>query len=177
MRIYGKIKSNYKRDTRGSSIPESSQKSLITFLNYLNHPDLSNRDKLFEEMLEKYNVTESGDFISMQSLNDLLTKLEIKFGAVTEELKTYKSLDEVKKELEEEKKKLAAEWEKLEEERKRLEAEQEKLDSEKKEVNLAKEKVEAERNKLEAEKKAVDLAKEKVEAERNKLEAVEDQEP
>jgi len=131
----------------GTSLPAITQKSLIIFTNYLNHPDLSKKQKLFDDMHDKYLEAEVSEFMRMQAFNDMLSMLEIKLGALTQEMKTHKTLEEKEIEfeakeiefekLEEEKKKLAEEWEKIKKEKENLEAEKISLKNEKE--NLLKE--------------------------------------
>lgn len=114
----------------GTSLPAITQKSLITFTNYLNHPDLPKKQKLFDDMHDKYLEAEVSEFMRMQSFNDMLSMLEIKLGAITQEMKTFKTLEEKEKEFEvfeDEKKKLAEEWEKLKKEKENIEAEKNNL--------------------------------------------------
>ena len=66
----------------GKSLPDSNQKSLNTFVKFLNHPKLSKKPELFEKMLERYKDVEDNNFISMQAFNDLLNMCDIKLGAV-----------------------------------------------------------------------------------------------
>ncbi|MFX1256263.1 MAG: hypothetical protein ACFFAN_00240 [Promethearchaeota archaeon] len=169
---------NLMENPSGMSLPEGTQKSIATFLNYLNHPKLQNKTKLFEEMVEKYAIAEASDFRKMQALNDMLNMLEIKLGALTGKVKKWKSLEDIREELLEEKKKLAEGWENLETEKKeielareKLEAEREKLDMEKRGVEAAKESLTVERKKLEVEKRGVEAAKESLTVQREKLEA------
>jgi len=131
----------------GTGLPAITQKSLIIFTNYLNHPDLSKKQKLFDDMHDKYIEAEVSEFMRMQAFNDMLSMLEIKLGALTQEMKTHKTLEEKEIEfeakdiefekLEEEKKKLAEEWEKIKKEKENLEAEKISLKNEKE--NLLKE--------------------------------------
>lgn len=63
----------------------STQDAISGFLKYLGHKELQNRVQIFEEMLEKYNLTEAGNFERMQSFKDLLNKVEIKLGPIPTE--------------------------------------------------------------------------------------------
>lgn len=124
----------------GTSLPAITQKSLIVFTNYLNHPDLSKKQKLFDDMHDKYIEAEVSEFMRMQAFNDMLSMLEIKLGALTQEMKTHKTLEEKEIEFEafeEEKKKIAEEWEKIKKEKENLEVEKVSLKNEKE--NLLKE--------------------------------------
>ena len=182
----------------GSSLLENTQNSITTFLNYLNHPDLQNNPELFDEMLEKYEEVEAVDFITMQTFNALLNKMEIKLGKVSKEMKTWKNIDEREKDLEKELKKIEEEkenskedWEKLQVERKKLKLEWEKLEVEKgklkeeqekfievrqkfvtERVELTLEQAELilERSNLESEKEKLETVKKKLEAMQKKIE-------
>jgi len=123
----------------GTSLPEQIRKSILAFHNYLNHPDLYKKPELFDEMHEKYEYAKATDFLKLQSFNDLLNKLEIKLGEITEEMKTFKSIKEEKDYLEKEKENLA-------EEIKKLQAEKELLKKEKEQLKEEKETLEAEKN-------------------------------
>ncbi|TFG01731.1 MAG: hypothetical protein EU539_13730 [Promethearchaeota archaeon] len=129
----------------GTSLPEITQKSLITFINYCNHPDLHKKPKLFDIMYDKYDEAKKTDFMKMRSFDQMLNMIEIKLGTITEEIKTYKTLDEKVNELEDQKKVLNEEWEKLELEKEKFKQ---------KEADLAKEweKLREEQNSLKIEK-------------------------
>ncbi len=43
----------------GTSLPETTQKSIINFINYLNHPDFAKKPKLFDDVYEKYEEVKS----------------------------------------------------------------------------------------------------------------------
>jgi len=111
----------------GTSLPETTQQSIINFINYLNHPDLHKRPKLFDDVFDKYEEAKATDFMKMQSFNDMLNMLEIKLGAITEDMKQYKTLEEKMHDLEEEKKRLAEEWDMIRSEQEKLKGETEKL--------------------------------------------------
>jgi hypothetical protein len=68
-----------------NSLLPSTQNAIETFTNYLDHRELQNRAEIFEEMLKTYNSIESGNFEKMQSLTNLLNKVEIKLGPILEE--------------------------------------------------------------------------------------------
>ena len=183
----------YLNSISGKSLPEKTQKALITFTNYLNHPDIRTRPQLFQNMLDKYEAAEEIDFIQMQAFNDLLTMIEIKLGQVSDEMKTYKTMDERIQELKEAKEKIAAEWETIEEERSQLALNQKSLEVDKNNLEVEKKKLEAEieeikikleedrkklvtevedaKIKLEEEKKKLEAESEKIEAEKMKLES------
>jgi len=74
----------------GTSLPESNQKALRTFKDYLNHPKLMIKPELFQRMLETYKEVKDNDFISMQAFNDMLNMLEIKLGPVPVEMEQEK---------------------------------------------------------------------------------------
>lgn len=170
----------------GSNLHENTQISINTFLNYLNHPDLQNNPELFDDMLEKYEEVEAIDFITMQTFNDLLNKMEIKLGKLSEEMKTWKTIDEREKDLikemktiEEEKNNLKEGWEKLEVERNKLKLEWEQLEVEKgnwieeqEKFNEERQKFVAERAKLTLEQAELSLERSKLESEKEKLETV-----
>ena len=115
----------------GTSLPEQIRKSILTFHNYLNHPDLHKKPELFDEMHEKYEYSKATDFLKLQAFNNLIDKLEIKLGEITDEMKTFKSIKEEKNDLEREKEKLAEEVKKLQEEKDQLKKEKEILEAEK----------------------------------------------
>jgi hypothetical protein len=78
----------------GTSLPEKTQESLMTLMNYLNHPDLKTRPQLFDELYEIYEKAEKNDFMQMQAFNHFLNKLEIKLGSLTKEMKSFKTIEE-----------------------------------------------------------------------------------
>jgi DNA repair ATPase RecN len=104
----------------GTSLPENTQKSIITFINYLNHPELYKMNRLFDEIYEKYEEVKASEFMKMQTFNDLLNKLEIKLGTLTQDMKKYKTIEEKIEELDNTKNKLSEEWNKLKVEHDRL---------------------------------------------------------
>ncbi|MFX1477621.1 MAG: hypothetical protein ACFFCI_05785 [Promethearchaeota archaeon] len=146
----------------GSNLHENTQISITTFLKYLNHPELQNNTELFDEMLEKYEQVEAVDFTTMQTFNNLLNKIEIKLGKVSEELKTWKSINEREKDLK-------REVEKLEKENKKVKENEEKLELEKKQLTLEWEKLEVERGKLIKEKEKLNEERQKFTTEKAKL--------
>jgi hypothetical protein len=111
----------------GTSLPDTTQKSIISFINYLNHPDLAKKPRFFDEVYDKYEEAKNSEFMKMQSFNTMLDMLEIKLGPVTKEMKKYKTLEEQMQDLEEEKKKLTEEWNKIKFEQERLKTDTEKL--------------------------------------------------
>ncbi|MFX0073473.1 MAG: hypothetical protein ACFFAO_20540 [Candidatus Hermodarchaeota archaeon] len=128
----------------GTSLPESTQNSLITFINFLNHPDLHKKSDIFDIMYEKFEEAKNSDFMKMQAFNHMLNMIEIKLGKITEEMKTYKTVEEKSQELENAKNTLSEEWEKLDAERKKIDQ---------KELDLAREweKLKEEQNTLKME--------------------------
>ena len=112
----------------GTSLPELIQTSILTFHNYLNHPDLHRTPELFDEMHEKYEFAKATDFLKLQAFNDLLMKLKIKLGEITEEMNTFKSIKEQSRELEAEKTRLAEEVKKLQEEKEQIKKEKDELE-------------------------------------------------
>lgn len=147
----------------GLNLHENTQISITTFLNYLNHPDLQNNPKLFDEMLEKYEEVEAVDFSTMQAFNDLLNKMEIKLGNVFKEMRTWKSIDEREKDLKREIKK-------IEEEKENLKEAGEKLEVERKKLKLEWVKLKVERGKLKEEQEKFEFVKKKLEEMQKKLE-------
>jgi hypothetical protein len=111
----------------GTSLPETTQKSIIDFINYLNHPDLAKNPMLFDDVYDKYEEAKASEFMKMQTFNAMLNMLEIKLGPVTKDMKKYKTLEEKMHYLEEEKKQLAEEWNKIKSEQERLKNEKDKL--------------------------------------------------
>lgn len=111
----------------GTSLPETTQTSIINFINYLNHPDLAVKPRLFDDVYEKYEEAKASEFMKMQSFSNMLNMLEIKLGPVTKEMKKYKTLEEKMQDLEEEKKRLSEEWNKIRSEQERLKSDAEKL--------------------------------------------------
>jgi len=111
----------------GTSLPDTTQKSIIRFINYLNHPDLAKKPRFFDEVYDKYEEAKNSEFMKMQSFNTMLDMLEIKLGPVTKEMKKYKTLEEQMQDLEEEKKKLTEEWKKIKSEQERLKRDKESL--------------------------------------------------
>jgi len=160
----------------GSNLHENTKNTIITFLNYLNHPNLQYNTELFDEMLEKYEEAEAVDFFAMQEFNNLLNKMEIKLGKVFREMKTSKGFDEREKDLkreiqkiEEEKENLKAGGEKLEAERRKMKLEWEKLEVERGMLKEEQEKLKEGGEKLEVERKKMKLELEKLKVERGKL--------
>ena len=137
---------DFLNSTSGTSLPEKTKKSLITFLGYLNHPVLIKKTALFDEMKDKYDKTVELDFLSMQTFDDMLNMCDIKLGAITDEMKTFKSPEKRKKELDEawgefeaEKEKFQAKLNNLESEREAIKAEREKIETERSQINLDRE--------------------------------------
>ena len=166
----------------GSSLLESTQNSIIIFLNYLNHPDLQNNTELFDEMLKKYEEVEVVDFVPMHAFNNLLNTIEMKLGKVTEEMKTWKSIDEREKDLtkemmkiEEEKESLKKGWEELEAKTENLKVEWQKLDVERGKLKEEREKFNEMRQKFSTERVELTLERANLESEKEKLEHVKKQ--
>ena len=166
----------------GSSLLESTQNSIIIFLNYLNHPDLQNNTELFDEMLKKYEEVEVVDFVPMHAFNNLLNTIEMKLGKVTEEMKTWKSIDEREKDLtkemkkiEEEKESLKEGWEELEAKRENLKVEWQELDVERGKLKEEREKFNEMRQKFATERVELTLERANLESEKEKLEHVKKQ--
>ncbi|MEJ2248271.1 MAG: hypothetical protein P8Y70_16340 [Candidatus Lokiarchaeota archaeon] len=146
----------------GISLPENTKESIIKFINYLNYPNLHLKQKLFDEIHEIYSLTEQQEFIKMQSFNEMLNKIEIKLGKVTEGMKKFKTIKEQKEDLKRERDKLNMEWERFdkkikafEQERREILKEKENLEREKSEILKEKEKIERLREDLELDKKKI----------------------
>jgi len=90
----------------GQSLPQKTQESITVLLNYLDHPNLPNKPKLFDDMSEKYKMGKSSDFTTMQAFNQMLNMAEIKLGKISE-IKKVKTIEEIKKDLENEKERLS----------------------------------------------------------------------
>ena len=146
----------------GSNLHENTKNTIITFLNYLNHPNLQYNTELFDEMLEKYEEAEVVDFFAMQEFNNLLNKMEIKLGKVFREMKTSKGFDEREKDLK-------REIQKIEEEKENLKEGGEKLEVERKKMKLEWEKLEVERGKLKEEQENFNKARQNFATERANL--------
>ena len=78
-------------------------------------------------MLEKYEEAEAVNFTTMQTFSDLLNKMEIKLGKLSEEIQTWKPIDEREKDLKEEMKKIQEEKNNLKESWENLEVEKNKM--------------------------------------------------
>ncbi len=156
--------------TSGMSLPEKTKKSLITFLGYLNHPKLISKTGLYEEMREKYDKAEAQDFLSMSVFDDMLNKCEIKFGAITDESKLWKSPEERKKELEAEVENFEAEKELFQENLKNLEIESEAMKVEREEMETKKCQMEKELENLGIEHEKMKVEREKLETEKRQIE-------
>ncbi len=170
----------------GSNLIESTQISITTFLHYLNHPDLQNNTELFDEMLEKYEEVEAVGFTKMATFENLLIKMEVKLGKLSEEIKTRKTIAEGEKDLkeeiekiEEEKQNLKEGWENLEAERNKLKLEWDHLEVEKgnlleeqKKFNEERQNFLTERTELTLERAELSLEQSKLDSEKEKLESV-----
>ncbi|TFG29737.1 MAG: hypothetical protein EU532_02520 [Promethearchaeota archaeon] len=146
----------------GTSLPENTQKSIIEFINYLNHPDLHKKPNLFDDIYEKYEEAKESDFMKMQTFNTMLNMLEIKLGPVTKEMKKYKTLEEKIKDFEDEKKRFSEEWDKLK-------GDQEILNTERESLVKEKEKLSQENNKLKDDIDALKKEWDRIEEEKAKL--------
>ena len=62
----------------GGRLLPKTEKSLKTFSEYLENPELQNQVVLVEEMIDKYNAVEASDFTSLQSFDNFLVKMSIK---------------------------------------------------------------------------------------------------
>ncbi|KKL95669.1 hypothetical protein LCGC14_1852240, partial [marine sediment metagenome] len=156
--------------TSGTSLPEKTKKSLITFLDYLNHPKLISKTGLYEEMREKYDKAEEQDFLSMSVFDDMLNKCEIKLGAITDESKKWKSPEEKKKEFEAAIENFEAEKESFQENLKNLEIESEAMKVEREKMENEKGQIEKERENLVIEHEEMNEERKKLEAEKSQIE-------
>ena len=154
--------------TSGMSLPEKTKKSLITFLGFLNHPKLVKKTALYDEMREKYDMAKEQDFLSMSAFDGLLNKCEIKLGASTDELKTWKSPEERKKELEDA-------WEKFETEKVLFQEKRENLKSEFEILKVKREKMETERSQMDKEQENLKIKREAMKVEQEKMETEKNQ--
>ncbi|MBD3256470.1 MAG: hypothetical protein GF383_15350 [Candidatus Lokiarchaeota archaeon] len=150
----------------GTSLPDSVQKSLIIFINYLNHPDFPKRPNLFDKAYDIFEEAEKTEFMKMQAFKDMLNMLEIKLGSLTNELKTYKTMEErqedlknKKKELDEELNKISLMREEFEKEKDKFSKKKENFNAERKKFNLEKKNLEKEWEKLETEREQIDEEK------------------
>ncbi|MEJ2250691.1 MAG: hypothetical protein P8Y97_13695 [Candidatus Lokiarchaeota archaeon] len=153
----------------GISLPEKTKASIIKFINYLNYPNLHLKEKLFDEMYEIYSLAEQQEFIKMQSFNEMLNKIEIKLGKVTEGMKKFKTIKEQKEDLKRERNRLNMQRKKfdkkvqdLEQERREISKERENLEKEKSEFIKEKEILERLREDLELKKKRLDNQKQEL---------------
>ncbi len=154
---------DFLNSTSGISLPEKTKKSLIAFLGYLNQPKLVNKTALYEDMREKYDAAEEQDFLSMSAFDGMLNKCEIKLGAITDELKTWKSPEVRKKEFEVAIENFEAEKELFQENLKNLEIQRE-------DMKVEREKMETEKGQMEKERENLGIEHEKMKVEREKLE-------
>ncbi|TFF95550.1 MAG: hypothetical protein EU544_02535 [Promethearchaeota archaeon] len=161
----------------GSSLPEGTQKSLTTFLHYLNHPNLINKENLVERMVEKYRYAANSKFNKMTDLNETLNMMKIKLGKLTEDMKKWKSREEIKFQhelerltIDDTKVKLEEQQQKLEEAWRQIEDERRKMDEERKAFEIEKEKLEDQILDLQSERTNLKLEKRLIENEKKKLE-------
>jgi hypothetical protein len=153
----------------GTSLPESTRESLITLINYLNHPNLPSNKRLFDEIYEVYEQAKADDFLKMQSFKDMLNKIEIKLGSLSEDMKQFKTLEEKQADLEKEKEKLKEKEQKLEElkenymkEKADLDVEHQNLEVERKKVAQIQKELREQEGKLEQYKKDLEQEREKI---------------
>lgn len=160
------------KSTLGMSLADASRELLITFFNYLNHPQLESRPELVDEFFELYETAERNDFNQMDSLKNFLDELEINLGTLTEEMKSFNVLDDAIKKVEEEKLILQKKIETLEDQI-------QKLNETKNTLNQEKEKLFQKVYDLEGAKKDFqkeqDLLKEKITLLENKITNLEDE--
>lgn len=135
----------------GTSLPEKTQKSLITLRNYLNHPDLKSRPNLVDELYNVYETAEENDFMQMESFNQFLNKLEIKLGSLTKEMKSFKTIEEKMEELEEEKLELQQKIENLEKEKQDLKEKEREFEMEKQDLIEQQERLQVEKEEFQTE--------------------------
>jgi len=140
----------------GTSLPESTRESLITLINYLNHPNLPTNKQLFDEIYDVYEQAKADDFLKMQKFKDLLNKIEIKLGSLSEDMKEFKTLEEKQEDLEKEKSKLQEKEQEIEDQR-------EDLMKERRELEIEQQNLEVERNKIKEIQKNLSLQQEELE--------------
>ncbi len=87
---------DFQQTSSWRSLPELTTDAVSTFLEFLYHPNLQNKSILFDEMLKKYDATESNDFMKMQTFKDLLIKIDIKLGPVPVVVEKEEIEEEVK---------------------------------------------------------------------------------
>jgi len=80
-----RIKKAIENPPGGSLLPKS-EKSLITFSEYLNNPELQNQIFLVEEMISKYDAVEASNFTRMQDFDNFLVKMSIKLKSKPTEI-------------------------------------------------------------------------------------------
>ncbi len=173
--IYAKAIEEFKQQvddflssSSGMGLSEKTKKSLITFLGFLNHPDLVKKTALYEDMREKYDGAEEQDFLSMSAFDDMLNKCEIKLGAITDKLKAWKSPEERKQELDAAWEKFEAEKELFQEKLKNLEIDQEEMKVKREELETEKNQMDKERENLKIECEALKVEKQKMETKKNR---------
>jgi chromosome segregation ATPase len=135
----------------GGRLLESTKELIITFYNYLGHPKLQGKEVLFQEMLDIYNAAEKLEFTTLQKMNDLLNKLEIKLGTSESEVATkYKTPEQLREELEQAKLDLDAEKENLSRELKKIDEQKAIIKGKQEQVELDEQFMEKERESMKA---------------------------
>ncbi|TXT62038.1 MAG: hypothetical protein BAJALOKI3v1_690013 [Promethearchaeota archaeon] len=160
----------------GTSLPESTTESLITLINYLNHPNLPTNKRLFDEIYEVYEQAKADDFLKMQAFKDMLNKIEIKLGSLSEDMKQFKTLEEKQADLEKEKEIVKEKERELEELKERymkkkadLEIEQQNLEVERKKIEEVQKGLREKEEKLELEKKGLEQERVNIEKEKETI--------
>jgi len=72
-----RLKNTIENSPDGSLLPKTD-KSLKTFSEYLENPELRNQIALVEEMISKYNAVEASNFTRMQEFDNFLVKMSVK---------------------------------------------------------------------------------------------------
>jgi len=72
-----RLKNTIENSPDGSLLPKTD-KSLKTFSEYLENPELRNQIALVEEMISKYNAVEGSNFTRMQEFDNFLVKMSVK---------------------------------------------------------------------------------------------------
>lgn len=72
-----RVKNTIESSPGGSLLPKT-EKSLKTFSEYLENPELRNQITLVEEMVSKYTAVEASNFTRMQEFDNFLVKMSVK---------------------------------------------------------------------------------------------------
>ncbi|MBD3193808.1 MAG: hypothetical protein GF317_02055 [Candidatus Lokiarchaeota archaeon] len=160
----------YLSTPNGKSLPDKTQETIINLVNYLNHPDLKNKQRLFDEIIEKYEAAEAIDFTIMQSINDLVNKLEIKLGEITPQMKKFKTTEELRQEIEEERDRMTKEREQLTQRIQSFKQEKKDFEFEKRNILSLQKKLEEQQHQLEKQWEEIEKEREKLRKEAQKFE-------